>query len=501
MLNWLAIKKDYRKIFVILFLLHLLYVLPLIIASRPFNDDLARSLYGLSGWDGDVRPVTQAIALFFSGASGIAVDVAPMPLFIACAFVAYVVTIYFQGRLCEYDLNHNVIYALLQVMINPFLLYILVFRYDCGPVIISVCIAILWGAVSVETQKWKYYIFSGVASMVLMCIYQPSIGVFLVLFAIEVFFYLYEKESSEELKTRFCGLLSAGIGLLLYVFIIVGNHEFEEGDWRVSESKMVGVDFQSIIKIKSNIYRFLSLIHHHLGGYPKWYKVVFIISFIVIVLCLLAHVLTRKYDKRWKKVFSTIYIIISPMILVGVSFLALIFSEETNFSSRLLISTSGCMLFVGILFIIFSREHKYLATTIMVLCGILQFSYVYCLGNAMSSQMEYEKYLAYNMAKNAESIMAECDGIEYISVIGETPYAPETKMIMETYRNMDELVPRYITNNWWIGGAWLQRYIQEELEWIYCDISSEELHAKCLYEENVTYSMYYDETNIYIEYR
>ena len=55
----LILSKEEQKNWGKLSIISLLYVFPIILANRYYNDDLSRSLMGLTGWSGDGRPVTE----------------------------------------------------------------------------------------------------------------------------------------------------------------------------------------------------------------------------------------------------------------------------------------------------------------------------------------------------------------------------------------------------------------------------------------------------------
>lgn len=74
---WLEGKE--KKTFVILLILFMLYVTPIILADRYYNDDLGRILSGATGWDGDGRILTEWLMRGVCGGMPIA-DISPLPL-------------------------------------------------------------------------------------------------------------------------------------------------------------------------------------------------------------------------------------------------------------------------------------------------------------------------------------------------------------------------------------------------------------------------------------
>ena len=87
------LQSIYTKVFIILFVFSTLYVLPIILFNTWFNDDLGITLYGVTGLNGDGRPLGQLLSDFLSG-GGIVSDIGPLPLL--CS-----VLILFFGAICK----------------------------------------------------------------------------------------------------------------------------------------------------------------------------------------------------------------------------------------------------------------------------------------------------------------------------------------------------------------------------------------------------------------
>ena len=58
---WLKIEQKDQTLFFSLTALYAVYVLPIILANRYYQDDLSRSLYGITGWKNDARPLTECL--------------------------------------------------------------------------------------------------------------------------------------------------------------------------------------------------------------------------------------------------------------------------------------------------------------------------------------------------------------------------------------------------------------------------------------------------------
>ena len=123
-----ALNKIEKTYFVFLTALSILYVLPIILANRYYNDDLARSFSGATGWRGDGRPLTESLLLFLCGDKGCIIDIAPLPLIISVIILSYSLILYAKENLGFFEWNYILLYALFLVLANPFMLANLSYR-------------------------------------------------------------------------------------------------------------------------------------------------------------------------------------------------------------------------------------------------------------------------------------------------------------------------------------------------------------------------------------
>ena len=96
--DWLIPDKKDIRLFHALTLLLGLYVLPIILADRYYQDDLSRSLRGVTGWNNDGRPLTEQIIKWLCGGTPIG-DIFPLTLILSVILLAYVLTLYIRHNL------------------------------------------------------------------------------------------------------------------------------------------------------------------------------------------------------------------------------------------------------------------------------------------------------------------------------------------------------------------------------------------------------------------
>lgn len=105
------IYRKYKKSFLFIFCISLLYVFPLILANFYFIDDLRRMNYNV-GWESLGRPFADILLHILNAGSFI--DIFPLTLIISCIFVGISI-ILLSNRL---SLNYN--YFISTLIYSPF---------------------------------------------------------------------------------------------------------------------------------------------------------------------------------------------------------------------------------------------------------------------------------------------------------------------------------------------------------------------------------------------
>jgi hypothetical protein len=127
------------------------------------------------------------------------------------------------------------------------------------------------------------------------------------------------------------------------------------------------------------------------------------------------------------------------------------------------------------------------------------FSYSY--GNASKEQKNYEEYVTYNIVHDIETLNSEYE-YESLTISGLSPHAPELQMLFEKYPIFSSLVPTYVTNNSYLGGALLQHYMQED--WEFTSLTEEDENIMESSEpliSNSLYNCYINGDKIIIQFR
>ena len=453
----IKVKKNHIHLFIGLVLIFGLYVLPIIIADRYYNDDLARSLMGLTGWNGDGRPLTEELMKLLSGGIPIA-DISPLPLLISVLILAYTITKYLDANFTDKSLGIAETLFFSLVIMNPFMLANLSYKYDVLSMIIALCVAFIPFVISYDACGIKQIIIVLIVTVTALSLYQVVICAICSLVLIDVLLMIIEDRINKKSILNY--IIGIIFGSLLYKLVIAKIY-ISRGDWRLDASKvLIGTDENTLMAIKVNIVQIVSEISMYLRSIP-----VCIIVFIAIGVCVSSlfiikeNVLTILNISVMSRITRALFIVLLPVFLVGVNIIPLALVNGTGSKSRALLSVCVIELYIAIMFLNLSRKSKVVAECLIIPCVVFFLSYSYSFGNAEKSQKNYESYLTYNIVSDIETLNSD-DKYNSLSIIGDAPKSQQVRMLTQKYPQFEEIVPVYIGNDWWTSGSQLYHYLQ-----------------------------------------
>lgn len=457
-MKWYRLDKRYSLIYVKLFFLSLLYVFPLILADIYYNDDLGNAQYGVPGWSGDGRPLAEAISVLLSGRRSSVIDLAPLPLILSMLILVYALVLYAKTNWDKEFNDYMQIMVLLFVLVNPFNMANLSYRYGCIVMFAALSIPFFMYSIPETISKVGIAASSVAFGVIIMCIYQPAICMCLVLCVINLFLFVIGKK--KKIMAELYRLPGIGVGAIGYKCVIAPYY-VSTSDWRQAASQIVGLGELGIFF--SNIVRTCNYIINNILGIPP---VNLAVLGALIAFAMLSAVIYFYRDNIQKKFIykfcGIIFVVASPVLTFFATFFPLLFLEQAALRSRVYLSVGGFLLFIGIMILYSAPKHKILGGLLCAMCIFYQYTFMYSYANALKSQNEYQKYMVYNIAHDLETINSDGD-FSTITVIGTMPKARQTQLICNKYPLINELVPIYIDNDTWIGGVWLYRYLQDGL--------------------------------------
>ena len=457
-MKWYQLDKRYSLVYVKLLFMSWLYVLPLILANIYYEDDLARVQYGAAGWKEDGRPLGEALIVWMSGGKRPVIDVAPLPLLLSMLLLVYVLVLYAKANWNEEFSDCMQVMVLLFILVNPFAIANLSYRFDC--IMMFTALSIPFFVYSIPETIPRIYIGIGsfISAIIIMSLYQPAICMYLVLCTAQIFLYVTgEKKKIGQEVYRMAGV---GAGAVIYK-LVIARHYVSKNDWRQGASSVV-TNLKEASVILSNIESACRYIKDSILGTSLTNIVVVGILVILAVLAAVLSYCRINGQSRVRKIVGSVFITASPMIVFLSCFFPLMLLETLGVQSRIFISLGGFLFFIGIMLMYSVKKYHVIVTALCAVCILYQYTYMYSYGNALRSQNEYQKYVVYNIAHDLETI--DCDGdFTSVTMIGTMPRARQTQLICDKYPLISELVPVYITNDTWQGGVWLYLYLQDGL--------------------------------------
>ena len=459
MLQKFKLQGIYTKMFIILFVFSIFYVLPIILFNSGINDDLGITLYGATGLNGDGRPLGQFLSDLLSG-NGIVTDIGPLPLLCSILILSYALVLYAKENI-SFTENYILLSAvLLMILTNPLSMSILSYRTGSFVMIVALSIPFLLFSINDEIATWVMGIGAFVSGIAMMSLYQLVFGMCLVLVCINfVFLLLQGKNRIKKDAIRLIGLFLGAIG---YMVFIMPRFIDSEG-WRNRASQTVsGFSLETIKIFLLNIWNSTFYIINYLKGLSQVSKI--FLGLLVIVAwgysLYLGYLKTK--ENRKKGVITILVLGAAPCVITVISYTPLAILSSLGLKCRMFLAFSGAFLYFGIFMLELFKKNKFIVTAILFGYLLSQYSCMYSYANTVKNEAEYDKYIAYSITHDIEAINATNE-YQSFSFSGTAPRSRKYELARQKYSFYDEIIPKYFSNDIWIGAAWLLQYLPDNI--------------------------------------
>ncbi len=453
-LSFFRFSLKERKFFLSLTLLYTLYVLPIAMADRYYNDDLSRALKGATGWNGDGRPLTELLIRFLTFGRP-ATDISPLPLILSVVLLSWCMTLYFREHILEFEASAFPLIGGCALLANPFLLSDLSYKYDCISIVLSMALCLFVFSLP-ELAFVADLAVRALVSLAVLCLFQPSTGIFLALIFADIFFRLLK--GKKVVRMCISSIAALALSLIFYVAVIAPAFVDDLG-WR-AEASSIGLSFETISRVLKDIYILFAIYYE---GIPVTVLIIAVVLFIMLLsggALKVWRTLERENAARRKAV--TLYVIFLPFILGAAGLAPLMVLNSARISEHMLIAVSVPLMFTGALAVFSEGRLRRAIIITSVICLLFAFSYSYTYGNALKSQKVYETYVTENIARDIERIDVQ-EKCTRISVSGRMPRSRQLKLMCEKYPQLANIVQTYLYGENWIGTAFLYHYLQVNL--------------------------------------
>lgn len=468
MQGW-KLEAPERRRFALLTVGGLVYLLPIVLADRYYQDDLARSLYGATGWAGDGRPLTQWLMELLAGGGDTVADLSPLPLLLGLAVLAWAMTLYARRAFPALRESLLATLSLGLVVAQPFAMANLSYKFDCLTMLLALACCFLLYALPGTLGRPRLGAAGVLAALLVMDLYQPASGMFLVLAGIWLVFWLLDRlGSSESLKPHLpelgrevCRLGGVAVGAVLYLLLIAPRFVDSEG-WRQEASRTVG-GAGAVMTVFTNILSAAYYIRERMRMAPPLYRAVVVLLTAGAVAAALWRLWRREKSGAARKIVGTVLLLGAPFGLLLASYLPLVALQKMDCSARMFLAYGGTLLYIGLLWLWALPRRRAVAGVLLAAFLLCQTSYIYAYGTALKSQKAYEVYLVTEIARDCETYNG-AGNYHQLSFAGTAPRPREVQMLLERYPFFGELIQPCFTNSTWLGGAWVYHYLQYDLE-------------------------------------
>lgn len=466
--TWLTIEQKDRAPFLALTIIYSIYVLPILLANRPYQDDLSRSLLGVTGWNNDARPLTEWIITWLCGGSPIN-DVHPLPLLLSVLLLAYTITLYTKRYLPADTRVFPALCIGFLVIANPFLLSNLSYRFDCVTMVLALCATILPYVVPERKALWKIFMLSLFMCLVTLTTYQPACGIYISLWFLEVFFMILSERI--DLPRLFMQGIACIVSVVLYKYFVLNSYiRPGNGGWQPDAYSFAWRSEDGLFSgIAQNLQSFTHYIDIALQGIPMLPLLLFVLLTAAGMILTGLHLLKQKRP-LYQRICALAYLLLLPVfvILGTVGPLLILRPSSFSISAHTLLCLCSVGIWAGVMIsaIYLSPTHGLtrLVSLLFLPCMVSGLIFSYSYGNAMTSQKLYEEYLTYSIAHDVETLNAD-GSFQTLTVSGRAPRSPQTARLCEKYPLFGNLVPTYLTNSSYMGGALLLHYTQESFRY------------------------------------
>lgn len=451
--SWFRLDQREQKNFFWLLLIFFLYILPIILANAYFLDDLGRSIHGATAWEFDGRPVATLLIDLLNfkwnfletvKVSSPIQDLAPYPLLIGIASLAYVIVLLSRRYLRTESLLILLGCQALCIM-NPFMLENMTFHFDCVSMLLGLSLTFLCFALPDGLRPQTLFAWCFFLIFLVLCLYQSLIGAYLSLLALEILFGLYQQKPFRPLFhcccVRVAGLLAAG---LLYKCTIAAFLLQSHG---AEHSKLLfPFTPQGWEQLRSHIHLFHGLLRSYTVSVP-W-----IVSGIMIMIFLLfSWKWLRRYQGQGVKWYGGY--ILGVSIVLFASFLPMLLLDQPIVVARTLIFLAVIPFALGIMICAIAEQRAILSVTLIPLL-MFGFYYVSAYGNVLSRQTAHDNMFAQQISYDINRLgldmgpsKADQPSFELV-VIGTAPDSRERMIASKKNPLMASIAQPHLREDW-----------------------------------------------------
>lgn len=401
-------------------------------ANFNYIDDMGRAARGYQRWEPFSRFLSNSLSSFIH-MNNYLTDISPLTQLIAIGILALsgILLLYIIYERTTFSLWELI--ALVPLVLNPYFLECISYKYDSPYMALSVLISII--PLLYRKKQAFFYIFLSMAGTAAMCmIYQASSGIYPLLVILLMLRLWYAKESFKNI-IRFCcnSIIGYGMGMVFFkVFCML------PADTYVSNTLPGLKDF--LPNFFNNLKEYYRLICSDFT--PLW--------ILLILIILAAFILHPIYHSKQKIITSLILTVFALCFMSILCFGAFPAFTAAAFSPRAMYGF-GFLLTLLCISLMEGQQHMCVKTPVFLLSwAFFVFSFTY--GNALYVQKEYTDFRITQVIDDlTHTDIFSGDAPITVQISGSIGPSPVLKNMTQKYPVLDRLVPITFKQDWHWG--------------------------------------------------
>lgn len=423
--------KNYKKSCLYFLLAYIFYLFPIIKADRYFIDDFNRSFLGYLSWSDNGRPMADVVMSVLNFGTIIS-DISPLTQILGV--LSLLTVVFFLLKTCNIN-SYQVAMCAMCVIVSPFLMETLSYAYDSLTMLLSISILFL-AFIPKISKKYVEFLWHFSCVTISLCLYQASLGIYVVIALISYFENKNEESPSfRQLSTYAISFISS---YAFYAKIIAPI--FISGGYSTKRSEMINFsDPKSFLHFYDNLIKYIDFI---LLAYPKPFMVVVLLLVSLGYAGVIKKAILYFREKTTPAYIAAIISILSPLIIFVICVAPLsVLSNPPMMSRVLTIVGVATLFFMYYSFTLFTGTLKKVPYAISILFFVYSYATIYAYGNAQTREKAFEEYIIGMMQSDLSNI-SDSDNFD---IYGTAPVSPVSSLIVSQHPIMAWAVLSNIT--------------------------------------------------------
>jgi hypothetical protein len=425
-----VLSKINYKPMIPLWVIGIIYILPILLTNSSYYDDIGRSVYGYFSWGIDGRPLSDFIFKTLDlGAP--ATDISPFPQIISMLIMTSLC--YLMHRYLNPDHRYGWL-VFTPIFLSPFFIQNFAFRFDSLSMSLSVAISAI-PLFFMKSGKIKLFAYSAICVFSSLCLYQASLSVFVAVVCFHVIFSIKKEEDSyKTILESIVATAGMAVGYLFYLKIIIPI--FVTSDYANGYNQIIG----NVDELKGNILITVNILRSFFAGFiAKVFLFVFLLSlFGLMVLIIKVYKSEGNLANKAVKLMLIILSIGVMMLCIPGPGLAL---KGMPTGPRVFIGFGFAISLMFALISFISKRHQSKLNSIYCIIIVISFSYMATFSNAMKSQDRLTDRIINGITNDINKVGNK--EVKTITIDGNSPYSAAADKAIQKFPLLKQIIPSY----------------------------------------------------------